>query len=93
MRKQLQIHIYNVDPRARRVWPILLFGSRPHKIKAKRAKFLVFLQRNRQMFVGPQVKHPGTKPKIEQRVLQNRVHQEISRLKQTIQATLLSGKP
>jgi hypothetical protein len=89
---ELLVFIRNLDPRARTVWPMLLFGTRPHVIKAKRFPFLTFTQRDRTTFVGTSVFHPGFRPKVDERRLAAQVNSEVTRLKRAITAILISGR-
>jgi len=91
MKNELDIQVRNTDPRARQVWPILLFGQRSHPIKIRNRRFLVFLMRNRQTFVGKSVRHPGSQPKIEERIMTARVNAEVNHLKQRILTILKTG--
>jgi hypothetical protein len=92
-KQRLLIQISNLDPRAPKVWPILLKGSKRHPIAAVRGKLLAFRLRNGELFVGPHVLHPGTKPAIDAVRLNRDVQSEVIQLRKRVLEALKSEKP
>lgn len=89
----LSFRIFNTDPRAAKVWPILLRGSKVHPIAAVRAKALSFRFANGDVFVGPRVMHPGTKKVVDAPALNKEVQAVVAKLRQNIADALASDKP
>jgi hypothetical protein len=89
---RVAVDIVNLDPRARQIWPLLVKGTSAHPIHARSARYLVFQQRDRSMFVGKKVSHPGFQPKVDTRRLVAQVNTETARLKKAIITLYTSGK-
>lgn len=89
---KLLILVRNIDPRAQKVWPLLMKGTKRHAIQAVRAKMMVFRFKDNSIFYGKSVTHPGARRAVDSFSLNRDVQTELIRLRKRIAEVMVQDK-
>jgi hypothetical protein len=91
---KIQVDFHNVDPKAKKVLPILARGQKPHRIPRDIAhsKVLQFLGAKGDVMYRRSVSHPGAKPQFPDQMFKN-IQAELAALKRKMQDLKEEAQP